>query len=331
MSDAKKQIEKFNFTGIFPTCTSGYKWQIYQRFSDNMADHFTRLCSQFRNAVTNNNCNTEDFVQWCQVLIVYLNRIKNNESMFKPEVCCKYFYYKLKKLLLNRCNCTCKGIYECYEKMTQIVIKNLGTIIPDVCIKYPINIDENTFIIFGNLDELINRFNEFISNYHSPNYSDIKEFIRLMKLLEKTEFKNNESIRLLLKEYEDQYKIYLKKFNERNPILYYLTKDGYINGILNVESLTKEGVEVIGAQTDFTTGTGTGIGFLAFAILVIVFILYKYTPYFSFLHSRAKRLRKKLKKNYKNNLCFKDTFDFEYKNSTDNTCKIAYRSISYNQ
>ncbi|GAW84112.1 variable surface protein [Plasmodium gonderi] len=266
------------------------------------------------------------------VLSVYLDHINNNKATLKPEICCKYFYYKLKKLLLKSNNCNCGETYDCYKEMTQLEKDNIDTKILDICINYSINIDENTFKIFDKLDELVKSYNKFY--YGHKNYSDLKAFIAHMKYVEGCEFYNSESIKILLKNYDDLFKTYVNTLPKNDPKYHYLTKDGYINGVLNVVSGTKEKLAVTEGQkyfasvtethTDFAAGSGGGICFLFFVILVIVFILYKYTPYFLFLQPWVRRLRKKLKKNYKNNLCLMDTCEFEYKNSVDNRYKTAY-------
>ncbi|GAW83919.1 variable surface protein [Plasmodium gonderi] len=223
--------------------------------------------------------------------------------------------------------------------------ERFGTRISDICMKhinYPQDIDERIFPTFEKIDKLYNAFSNFKDPLR-PSKSKLDDFIRCMRQLESHQIEYNEIFIKVLKDVNklfidfvislDRTQFHVKIF------LHYISDEMRINGILRikvnktVKDTVTEAAIIADTYKDGHIGRGTGkdvgIGFLSFAILVIVFILYKYTSYFSFLQSRIGKLRKVLKKNNKNNLEFMDIFGAKYKNSIDDSYRIAYISVKY--
>ncbi|GAW84160.1 variable surface protein [Plasmodium gonderi] len=119
MMDNKTESKELDFTGIFPTCTENFIWDINVHRSSNTPHHFTELCSNFKNDITENDSNIENFIKYCRVLGLYLEHLVNNKYRLNQVACCKYFYYKLKEYILDKYPCTCDGAQECYMKMSQ--------------------------------------------------------------------------------------------------------------------------------------------------------------------------------------------------------------------
>ncbi|GAW84606.1 variable surface protein [Plasmodium gonderi] len=342
MSEIKINGKDLDFNSIFPTCINGFNWAPHLHTGNQLFHKLTTLCSAFRLEVTSHTLSDHSFINNCNILSLYLDHITKRINDDNKEACCKYFYYKLKKYILNNRDCNCSGSKDCYEKLIEKIGINSEAQISDICWNHVINIDTDTFSTLEKLDNLYSTFNTF-NNAALPNKSDIYKFIYALKDLEKSIDKYHDSFKLSLQQANADYISFVKTLEEKGPqgkiLLIYLKQDGYINGILKVVLGTNEKEEstegntnigaIIDAYTDSGAGTGTGIVILTFAILVTVYILYKYTPYFSFLKPRVRKLRKVLKKNNKNYLDFMGRFDVEYKNSIDDEHKISYSSANY--
>ncbi|GAW84144.1 variable surface protein [Plasmodium gonderi] len=349
MSDNKLESKEFDFTGIFPTCTENFSWGVLDHRSGSTAHHFTELCSDFKNVVTENDSNIGNFVQYCRILGIYLEHIDNNKHKLNPEACCKYFYYRLNKDILDKYKCNCGGTQKCYEKMAeQEKSSKFMTKISNICKDHFVNIDTDALKIMENLGEIYNCINIFKTNRNRTT-SNMHLFKRYIEELEKNSYKYKSQLKKelekIIKKCEDYIREWEADKNFAKHASDLLTHKNWINERkrkLNgeVQKTTNSVVKQIQTSEfnvlvnktlmshmkEDVANTGINIGtiFIRFSVLIIIFILYKYTPYLSFLKPRVRKLRRRLNKNNKNNLDFMYLFDVEYKYSADDRYKIAY-------
>ncbi|GAW84507.1 variable surface protein [Plasmodium gonderi] len=336
---------EFDFTGIFPNCTDNFLWGIYEHRSSNSQQDFTKLCSRFKNNVTNSDYSTHNFVQYCQVLGLYLEHIFNKKSSLEPKSCCKLFYYKLKKDIMDNFTLNCTEANNCYMKMIEQTGVNISNEILGVCKDYFVHVDTDALKIMENLFEIYKDINLFNTNSSQRTTTKMHPFKSSIEKLEKHPDKYKSQLKTEFEKIIEICKGYKKNWTYA-PISHAasLLSDKWIdetrkkiNGEDTGETRSNErhretlqtnvleAEALMGTMTEGETHTGISIGtiFITFSILIIMFILYKYTPYFSFLKPRERKLRR-LHKNKKNNMDFIHTFGVEYKNSVDNRYKISY-------
>ncbi|GAW84579.1 variable surface protein [Plasmodium gonderi] len=182
MSEPIPKRSDFDFTGIFPKCYEGFSWDLMINRLQSETQKFTALCSDFLNAVKTYPFHSNELIQYYRILSLYLHHIGNKINNENVEKCCKYFYYKLKKLLLDPYKCNCGGTDKCYEKMKKLERKNLGIQISDICRNHFIDIDAHTSKILERLDEIYNLIELFKNPLHRE-----KNTFRSKQIIESTE------------------------------------------------------------------------------------------------------------------------------------------------
>ncbi|GAW84446.1 variable surface protein [Plasmodium gonderi] len=341
--------EEFDIKGIFPTCSKNFSWNKEATRRESDADNFTILCSDFYNQVSHGH-DTTQFSKLCRVLGLYLNHIKSRQNEIHVKSCCELFYYKLKKDIMHNLNFTDANI--CYKSMMKKDDKRkFSTSISNICVNYSANIDEDTSKLLEHLFKIY----YYIDLFKNPVQGTTTEMRKFkQEIIDLENYSCNNKIRLK-EELENIINVcegYIKGWKHHQTAKHaasLLTENNWID--LRKIKLTELGDEILKKHrtkdlrttemmqqktlysqslmitvTDDVTNTRISIGtvFLTFSILIIIFILYKYTPYFSLLKPSVLKLRRNLKKNYKNNPDLMFSFDDEYKNSVDDSYKIAY-------
>ncbi|GAW83902.1 variable surface protein [Plasmodium gonderi] len=344
-SDTKSEDEYFDFNGIFPECTDGFDWDTGAFRGRGDANKFTTLCSGLNLKLTTENRSTE-FSELCRVLGLYLKHIETNKNEHAQR-CCKLFYYNLKKDIIDNFTLKYTGSENCYRIMTEYRRDNLDTQISSICLDHFVNIGNDTFKIMKNLFEIYKYINLFETQPIQRTTTNMHKFKSSIEKLETHLYKYKNQLKLELEKiikrcegYKKNWKTVLTgvhasyhlydkwieerriKINEENAGAK-KSNEGH-GETLKTNVLRPKVLMHTGVDVETHTGISVGMIFITFSLLIIMFILYKYTPHFSFLKPRVRKLRRVLKKNNKKNLGLMDTFDFEYKNSLDDMYKIAY-------
>ncbi|GAW84181.1 variable surface protein [Plasmodium gonderi] len=342
MNGTISERDDFNFNGMFHTCIYSFNWNIDEHRSES-DQKFTFLCSNYFNDVIKGVGSPTIFSKWCRVLCMYLEHIESSKRNNAQE-CCKLFYYKLEKDIIDKFakekNINAK---ECYQKMIDYKRENINTTISEICKNYSEHIDQDTFTVLGYLFEIY----EYIDIFKEMKRSDTQKMNAFQeKIFNLANYPyNNKS---LLKEELEKIIDICKGYKIRwtvHPYNYAADRitDSWINKIRGKfdEEVEKRSIEheknipginviephaLMNTGTDVVSNTGIGIGmvFISFSILIIMIILYKYTPYFSFLQPRLRKLRITFNKNKKYIPDFMYSFDVKYKNSVEHSHKIAY-------
>ncbi|GAW84150.1 variable surface protein [Plasmodium gonderi] len=294
----KNDESNFNFTGLYPECRNEFD-QCSSKMHGLLYTSYSAICSDFRN-----NINARLSANWkieviCIQLLFYLHDIikKKHELNDNIKARCNYFYYKLLYIVKKYGGGCGKG---------------------DECYKYFTDIDEKTLEIMEYLDEIYNLINEFTIS-HNRTTDKTHKFKWWIEKLENHPYKNesnlNEELAKIILKCEE----YRKNWNDKRFDYWaaLLLTDSWMNtrkmSLNRKASETTKSIEEhtesletkrVGAQplmntvADDVKNTGISIGtvFITFSILIIIFILYKYTPYYSFIKPRVHKLRKKLKK-----------------------------------
>ncbi|GAW84179.1 variable surface protein [Plasmodium gonderi] len=337
--------EDFSFNGMFHTCANGFNWDMEANISRDDQE-LTLLCSKFQNAVNNGGYNNINFIKYCRVLCSYLKYIVRNIEENNEKNCCKLFYYKLKNDIIHKFSINeYSEAKDFYNKMVEQNIYSPRTKISDICMSHPEHIKQETSNIFEYLFNIY-YYKDLLNGRKIGETGTMRQFKKKIEHLEN--FYNNNKDRLkeelqkiieICKDFKNRWTTHPYKHAaailsdswllERKRKLEEKDEKTIRNIGKQTKTLEKKLIDpqaFMNTETDNVTNTGISIGkfFITFSILIILFILYKYTPYFSFLKPRIRKLRRKMNKNNKNNLGLMETFDFEYNNSIDDRYKIAY-------
>ncbi|GAW84033.1 variable surface protein [Plasmodium gonderi] len=343
-SDTISEDKDFDFNGIFPVCTDGFNWDKEAYRGEPDANKFTSLCSGFYIQESKGNRST-DFSKLCRVLALYLKYIGAKEEYVRKN-CCKLFYYKLKKDIID---IFLKNEYPeanvCYQKMIDYRKNGLDIQISNICKDDFVNIDVDSCKIMENLFEIYNYINLFKSNSYQRTTQKMRDFMSCIKKLEthSDKYKNRlkEELDKIIKicvQYRNNWEGWHKSASDLLTESWIEKRRIYFNGeaaktkSIHVQTQTLEST-VFDSQASMSTDTGgetsTGINigmvFITFSIFIMIIILYKYTPYFSFLKPRVRKIRRRLNKNNKNNLDLMYSFDVEYKNLIHDRYNMAYK------
>ncbi|GAW84147.1 variable surface protein [Plasmodium gonderi] len=345
--DTISEGEDFDFNGMFHTCTDGFSWDIEaRRLQEDQI--FTALCSKFQNAVKNGP-NILNLIKYCKVLGIYLKHIGGKIKENDRKNCCKLFYYKLKKDIIRNFDLNCTSAHDCYQKMIERRVENISTTISGICIQYSEHIENDSSKL---LEYLFNIYYDFdlLNGFKKGDMKTMRKFKQEIVDLENYRCNNKRRLKTELENIIQKCEDYKKKWKEK-PYSHTanLLDDDWMNERrmkikeLDNDVLMRQGIRYIKnreiKQTNVLvahalmdtvregethTGISVGMIFITSSLLIIMFILYKYTPYFSFLKPRIQKLRRSLNKNNKTNRELMYSFDVEYKNSVDGRYKIAY-------
>ncbi|GAW84647.1 variable surface protein, partial [Plasmodium gonderi] len=337
----------FDFRDIYPQCRIGFEWK-FPKITGDVGGKLTNLCNKF-NLNNRNNNRSSEFIQRCQHVTFYLNHIKRVAKEYKINPCCKYFFYKLKGLL-NNFPCNCVDTKSCYAIMKtlseQQSIMEISSLFSQ-CSDYPKDLNENIYQIFKKIDETYDNLYEFI-RYPNPGYYKYVNFRNGMKYLESRQYNYNDSFKDVLNYFKHTCLAYLNELNPTDSsvrsFLQYLVRDknkgeytfaeiNAIKGIVNVAQMgATKGIHNVAKMdrikgTDIGSQISTGISLLFFSILIIMFILYKYTPFGSYLQPRGRRLRKLMKIKNKKHKNLIDSYQNMNNELNDKHYDVGYRSI----
>ncbi|GAW84656.1 variable surface protein, partial [Plasmodium gonderi] len=290
MSNANLGTEKIDLSGIYSTCTENFSWDIRYYNGGGTADHFIKLCSNFKNVLNKDVSNSWNFVRYCGKLGLYLENLENKKSTLKLEPCCKLFYYKLKKDIIDNFSLEYTDPRDCYGKMTEQDGSTFKTKISSICMDYFVYIDSNTSTLLDYILEIYEYINLFKNNPLQRTTVNVRPFTKKIEKLEEHPYEDKNQIKA---ELEKIIKICSGYKNDWNSVLYgkpslFLLSDDWINERkvkLNelvtekkwnidddIETLeTKE----VGSQALMDTGTDgvtnggkyTGTVFISFSIL----------------------------------------------------------------
>ncbi|GAW84730.1 variable surface protein, partial [Plasmodium gonderi] len=212
----------FDCEGIFSTCRNEYLQSV--RDSLSLRANFSIFCINVMKPSklcgTVNECFQAS--DYCKDLGVYLNYIDKKAQ--NKEKSCLYFFYKLKDFVKNF-NGKCNTTADCYNIITTKpnVLSGLGAYIrydamlSNTCKDYASenNIDNNTFQVINDLEDLHNKFNALIginSEYNENSCSTYNDCMSIYdKLLKINTASQNPSLKSELSKFKDDLDDYLKK------------------------------------------------------------------------------------------------------------------------
>ncbi|GAW84612.1 variable surface protein [Plasmodium gonderi] len=135
---------------MFQQCRNTYKDASVHSTSSLSGNVALQACKNFCENIEKLTIQGKHFNLSCMELCIYLNYINQYEE--NRNIYCMYFNYKIHELKENF-NLNCDSVDECYNEMIKKVT-NGSWKIPDVCKGYINGIDEKTFNVMKNLDEL---------------------------------------------------------------------------------------------------------------------------------------------------------------------------------
>ncbi|GAW83909.1 variable surface protein [Plasmodium gonderi] len=320
MSDTKLEDEYFDFNGVFPECTDGFDWDTGAFRGRGDANKFTTLCSGLNLKLTTENRSTE-FSQLCRVLGLYLKHIETNKNEHAQR-CCKLFYYKLKKDIMDKFNLKCNDAKSCYLEMANHKANGLDTQISDICLKHLIHIDGDTFKIMEYLFEIYNKVNLFNTNNQrtTSNMHKFKEYIEKLEIyFYKYRSEIKEELGKIIKICEG----YISEWEADKRLAKHASDLLKYDNWINTRKRKLEEEEEENTRSDWRP-TETLESKVLYAKAIMIPRTDDYTHYFSFLKPSVRKLRSMFNKNNKNNMDLMYSFDVEYKNSIDDRYKIAY-------
>ncbi|GAW83907.1 variable surface protein [Plasmodium gonderi] len=322
MSDTKSEDEDYDlsfiFNAMFYTCTEGFSWDKSIYRVGNEPNNFTALCSKFFTVQGIQNHRSQEFSSLCRVLGLYLNHIKKRETEINLKSCCELFYYKLKNDITDKFSLHCTyANKDSYKKMTEQRVSNISTTISQICMQYSGDIEEDTSKL---LEYLFNIYYyiDLLKNLQKCDTQEIRIFKENIENLEKCPCKNKNRLKAELEKIVNVCEGYIKNWN-LHPIATHaadhLTHDSWIETRRKkLRGVDEENIRIIEKHPET----------LKAHTLVADTLRSNYTPYFSFIKTKVRKLRRNLHKNNKNIPEFMYSFDVQYKNSIDDRCKIAY-------
>ncbi|GAW84416.1 variable surface protein, partial [Plasmodium gonderi] len=223
--------------------------------------------------------------------------------------------------------------------------KNVTLInVPHICnevVEEMKNIEEDLSHVFYYLDELYGTLDALNGDTNVCNrYNEqCKEYIARLR---NCDFSANSSLMSVIDKFEEEYykicpkpvvPVSIQEPKQKSLIDQRTEKpiSGAMIQQINKTSTRSQTMQetTTSAIMDTVTGTGTGVIVVPFIMLAIVFVLFKYSPYGSFLKASVKPLRRMLKKNYINQNDLMNSFEETYKNSVDKKYQIVYSSEYY--
>ncbi|GAW84523.1 variable surface protein, partial [Plasmodium gonderi] len=267
--------------------------------------------------------------------LFYLKDIEEkSNSIPNIQARCVYFYYKLMDLV-KKCKGNCNNT-ECYRILKKPRPRSNPIHIPNICqnVVHEIQfIETNFYDALYYMDELYRTIHILSADNNScQRYSE--EYNKYVQILKSCDFRNNLSFQKLIENAEKHYnkachKSVVTEISQKVPSKPLIKDTNQETSKTPMNDILANAVRETStrAMTETLTGTETGVIVFSFIMLTIVFVLYKYTPYASFLPLGIKELRATLKKNkkkYHNDLI--DSFEKTYKNSIDKKYQIAYSS-----
>ncbi|GAW84496.1 variable surface protein [Plasmodium gonderi] len=215
-------------------------------------------------------------------------------------------------LLINR-KWKCETLTRCYEEMQKLSkIGDNANILGFMSLcknSYPNEFDDNIFQIFRNLDVIYDKFKKLESDI-DPSYWAFYEFGERMKFLEANQNKYDNSLRLLLKEFNDNIIEFVDKLEKKNnssgikSFLRGIKYWGYTKGVL---TMVEKNIDINSSiEIERTTDISTN-----------------YTPFGSSLQPKARALRKLMKKKNKKHMNLIGLYENKYNKLNDKQYKTS--------
>ncbi|GAW83932.1 variable surface protein [Plasmodium gonderi] len=291
--------KNFNFKDIFTKCKDEFN-------NPTPPDReVTTLCNLIRSRFFDSN---DSIIAYCQKFYKYLDliKLKNNSDQYSY---CKYFNFILKDIL-TKFKFPCNGEKQCYQNI--IRIEHKGKKISNTCQDYVDDLDNDTFYILKNLDQLYSDFKALEEDPTNCSSSSkcYNKYRDLLSICQKGKSRNFcEELREFRQKYNDHMKtaLYCPCFPK---ILY----DYYVNMTTVILSTL----------------------IITFVISFIMLILYRvngklifYTQYGSCFHQRMRNIKRLWNKKSNMNLNLMHLCEISCKQLMDKSYKISYDSLDH--
>ncbi|GAW84142.1 variable surface protein [Plasmodium gonderi] len=342
MTDVDVVDEDINFEEMFPKYIYDYNsYIISERL--NLAFKYVPVCNEINKKINPNGWKNQlNFTPDCRNLSLFLHHIKNiSENEKKAR--CKYFNYKLKDLITKN-KCTCNPVSKCYENM--IAEKGAYMTVPNICKTYvddlPI-LDGYSFTVFQHLDDLYNViFHINIDKNKCHFYNNL--FYKYITVLRNYTYENKKIHSNLIDKVILEFQKVCSGYVTPPAGFELVKRESENHNTLNHKSVKSESVISTAGNPDRifikhenhdalydSSGTSTGIstGVVIITFLLMSFLLYKYTPYGSLIQMKVKKLMKCLNNENEDDVNLIESFERKYKNSIDESYRIAYTTEDY--
>lgn len=290
--------EEYNLEEIFPT---------YKREFDNMTEkeinHYTENCTKISKKICPEN--DDKFLAPCQKLIHYLKYIKEYPAIVDKKIGCKYFNYMLMDEL-QKISHSCGRTKECYNTMIYEYSNKTHGI--DICKG---NIEEFNKVIFDKfqkIDSLYDIFYKFTSTQEEGGSEKCdlgkkcsEQYYTLINICDQN---SNIGFCMALDKFRDSYNFHMKNESECDKVPRYL--------------YSPFGTE---RRRTFSISLIT-----MFAMSTILFIVYKFTPVYSWLHSILRKKSKIRNDLYEESRNLKNNDNIKKNNSKNSPLNIQYHS-----
>ncbi|GAW84432.1 variable surface protein [Plasmodium gonderi] len=305
----------FNFKNIFPTCLDDYNNNI-SNSSREINSKRENECITITNILGFHN-SKDTFMPNCKDIIIYLDYIDNNSSSFDINPSCKYFNYKLKKLLSShKSNIQSTKVF--YNNMINITNSRIYKNVPGICMNYFDELDDSTFTI---LDKLNNLYSILKRNGNEcPTESECYEkFMELSNIYGRV---NNESLREILSNFRKENIKIIE--NIENVVQVNSKKEvhavsHHTSGI-NARTIILFTIHVITEKLYKISNTPINI-------YIKIFLNYQYTSYVSFLHPISSIIRIMWNRKNKTDIKLFDSFENNYEELIDKRSQISYNAL----
>ncbi|GAW82009.1 variable surface protein [Plasmodium gonderi] len=349
-------IDETEFNEIFPNFDNEYDYALINYSNKNgygmLGFHLSTFCYGFINREHNDiEKKLKPFYNSCMELGRYLYHIENEKlSEVEKILNCIYFSYKL-KMELGKYSSNDKNLVALFKRTVKPSIINdehrdVETFI-QVCHEFDEYSGDDGSEILENFKKVYNIIEELKDN---TNYctSCKQNYEEYMSSLESSKCKDISSFKFILEKIKNFYecKCPLEKnvHLDHYPTVEQISENTENNSMNDTNNIAEtnpkispnEGTNTLLINEPFTnelTETITSVNIGTFSvisvILILIFILYKYTPYGSYLLRRILMSGRRLNRRYKDHLNLMESFDKTYNNSIDDRYSIAYKSEYY--
>ncbi|SCA81725.1 VIR protein [Plasmodium vivax] len=290
--------EEYNLDEIFPTYKLDYE-SVTKNFDSGYIGDCSIISQKFHNDEENK------FVNPCLKFIHYLKYIKKNLSIVDKKKSCKYFNYML-MYELQKIDNSFERTNECYNTMINEYSNKTHGI--DICKG---NIEEFNKVIFDKfqkIDSLYDIFYKFTSTQEEGGSEKCdlgkkcsEQYYTLINICDQN---SNIGFCMALDKFRDSYNFHMKNESECDKIPRYL--------------YSPFGTE---RRRTFSISLIT-----MFAMSTILFIVYKFTPVYSWLHSILRKKSKIRNDLYEESRNLKNNDNIKKNNSKNSPLNIQYHS-----
>ncbi|GAW84501.1 variable surface protein [Plasmodium gonderi] len=339
----KVQIDK-----IIPRCYYDYKAVKNNYTGTEINTHLTNACREFCfNTLNQKSVDQCPFFSHCIDIGSYLYYTKDTVGDDQVRRC-KYFSYKLMNEIKSK-SLVCGNVKNCYNNMFTYIKKPNINLFKDLmhCINHAEDINDDILNIFRQLDVLYDKI-EFLEWGSTTQLNIVVNvYLNLLKLCLHDDNKEITGLINALYDYNVEYEKHRTKtpWSTSNPRLPNY-KEEKTKLMQELERRKKEALEIklrtenastseIKSYVEFPenlelTASGTWVSIstagLTIAIFSIFLILYKYTPYFSFLRQMIRKAMRIRNKKINHHLNLINSFEHTYNNPINSNYRIIYSS-----